>query len=226
MSKIFYEDEIVKVYNNNFQDIIKELSFNLIITDPPYNKKYKYPDYKDNMSDEDYINMLSELNRYKSVVIHYPEAFGGDIAESLGKPDKLVPWCYNTNLNRQCRLIGWFDCSPDFSKERIPYKDMKDKRNIKLMENGSKGAKLYDWWSDIGLIKNTSKEKLKGFTNQIPIKLLERIINITTNEGDVILDPFFGSGSLYFACKNTGRKCIGIEQSKKHLELFKQRLLM
>ena len=222
-NKKFFEDNVAVIYNCKFEDIIKELSFNLIITDPPYNKKYKYPDYKDNMSDEDYINMLSELNYYSSVVIHYPETFGGELAESLGKPDKLIPWCYNTNLNRQCRLIGFYGVVPDLKKVRIPYKDMKDKRNIKLIENGSQGAKLYDWWSDIGLVKNTSKEKLKNFTNQIPIKLLERIIILTTNEGDVILDPFFGSGSLYFACKNTNRKCIGIEQSRKHLELFKER---
>ena len=39
-----------------------------------------------------------------------------------------------------------------------------------------------------------------------------------------ILDPFFGSGSLYFACRNTGRKCIGIEQSQRHIDCFFQRL--
>ena len=83
---------------------------------------------------------------------------------------------------------------------------------------------MYDWFNDINLIKNVSKEKCKDFTNQIPIKLLERIIILTTKEGDTILDPFFGSGSLYFACKNTNRKCIGIELSEKHLEFFKKRL--
>ena len=86
------------------------------------------------------------------------------------------------------------------------------------------GCRMYDWFSDIQMIKNVSKEKCQEFTNQIPIKLLERILLTTTQEGDIILDPFFGSGSLYFACKNTNRKCIGIEQSVEHLKCFKIRM--
>ena len=56
----------------------------------------------------------------------------------------------------------------------------------------------YDWFNDIQMIKNVSKEKISSFTNQIPIKLLERILLMTTSQGDTILDPFFGSGSLAF----------------------------
>jgi DNA modification methylase len=78
--------------------------------------------------------------------------------------------------------------------------------------------------SDIQIIKSGGREKNENFTNQIPIKLLERIILLTTKEGDTILDTFFGSGSLYFACKNTNRKCIGIEQSHRHLEVFADRV--
>ena len=53
------------------------------------------------------------------------------------------------------------------------------------------------------MIKNVSNEKCEEFTNQIPIQLLERIILLTTKEGDTVLDPFFGSGSIYQACLNT-----------------------
>jgi site-specific DNA-methyltransferase (adenine-specific) len=223
---IFYKDDIATIYNNNFEDIIKKIdSFNYIITDPPYNINFKYVDYNDNMSDEKYINMLSILNDYNVVMIHYLEEFSGVVGEALGRPNKIVPWCYNSNLQRQCRGIAWYGCTPNFNKVKQPYKNLNDKRIKKLIENGSKGSRIYDWWNDIQLIKNVSKEKNLNFTNQIPIKLLERIILLTTNENDIILDPFFGSGSLYFACKNTNRKCIGIEQSKEHLNIFKERLL-
>jgi DNA modification methylase len=121
-------------------------------------------------------------------------------------------------------MIAWFGCNPDFDRVKQPYKNPNDKRIKKLLENGSMGARLYDWWSDIELVKNVSKEKCADFTNQIPVKLLERIILLTTEEGDTILDPFFGSGSLYFACKNTNRKCIGVEQSIQHLQSFQQRM--
>lgn len=220
----FYKDETIVVYNNNFENIIDELTFDYIITDPPYNVGYDYPDYKDKLTSEQYVNLLSPLHLHKTIMIHYAEAFCGDVGKAMGCPERCVTWCYSSNLQRQSRMIAWYGCSPDFNKVKQPYKNPNDKRIKELVNNGSKGARLYDWWNDIQLVKNVSKDKCKGFTNQIPVALLERIILLTTKEGDVILDPFFGSGSLYFACKNTKRKCIGIEQSETHLGFFKERL--
>jgi DNA modification methylase len=221
---IVYQDETLTLYNNDFRQVIKDIDFNYIITDPPYNVNYKYPDYKDNLHEEDYINLLSELNQYPVVMIHYAEDFCGIVGEAMGRPKRCVSWCYSSNLPKQSRMIAWFNCVPDFNKVKQPYKNPTDKRIKKLIEDGSEGARLYDWWSDIQLIKNVSKDKIESFTNQIPIPLLERIIKLTTNEGDTILDPFFGSGSIYFACKNTNRKCIGIEQSNIHINSFRERL--
>ena len=220
----YFKDETAVVYNCRLETILDILEFDYIITDPPYNVGYKYPDFVDKMSSDDYIEMLSRLQPYKSVLIHYPEEFCGDVGEALGKPNKCVFWCYSSNLPRQSRMIAWYGCNPDFSRVRQPYKDLKDKRIQKLIAQGSTGAKLYDWWSDIQLVKRHTKQKESSFTNQIPIQLLERILLITTNPGDIVVDPFFGSGSLYFACKKTGRRCIGIEQSSIHLQSFKRRL--
>ena len=220
----YFEDEVAVVYHGNFQDILETLKFDFCITDPPYNVNYKYPDYKDRMPDEEYVKMLSYLNNFKTIMIHYAEEFCGIVGEAMGRPTKCVSWCYSSNLARQSRMIAWFGCKPDFNLVKQPYKNPKDKRIQKLIENGSQGSRLYDWWSDIQLVKNVSKEKVCSFTNQIPVELLERIILLTTKEGDTIFDPFFGSGSLYFACKNTGRKCIGVEQSALHLQSFTERL--
>ena len=220
---LVYTDETLTLYNADMTTIIKDLTFDYIITDPPYNCKYKYPDYKDNMKDEDYIKLLSYLKPYNTIMIHYSEAFCGDIRDALGRPSKLVQWVYNSNLGKQHRTIGWFNCNPDLNKVKQPYKNPTDKRVKKLIEAGSEGTRLYDWWN-INLVKNVSKQKISSFTNQIPLEVLEKIILTTTNVGDIILDPFFGSGSIYFACKNTGRKCIGIEQSNMHIESFYERL--
>jgi len=224
MNKI-YEDDTLTLYNNNFEDIIDKLNFDYIITDPPYNINYKYPDYNDNMNEIDYINLLTNLQGFKSVIIHYPEQIINIVAEALGRVNKIISWCYNNNgSSKSHRSIAFFNCNPDFKKVKQPYKNINDKRIKKLIEKGSEGARLYDWFNDIQLIKNVSKEKCKEFTNQIPVKLLERIILLTTKEGDIILDPFFGSGSLYQACKNTNRKCIGIDISEKHLEIALNRI--
>jgi DNA modification methylase len=223
MTNPIFTDDVITLYKSNFEDIISSLKFDYVITDPPYNVGYSYPDYNDNLCSQEYIDMITNLEPYKTIMIHYPEAFCGDIGEALGCPNKLVQWVYNSNLGRQHRSIAWFRCKPDLTKVKQPYKNPNDKRIKKLIEDGSEGTRLYDWWN-INLIKNVSKEKTLSFTNQIPLEVLERIILTTTNEGDIILDPFFGSGSIYFACKNTNRKCIGIEQSQKHLEAFFDRM--
>jgi len=222
---LFYEDEVCKVYNSNMEDIINNLEYDLIITDPPYNIDYKYPDYKDKTNREEYISLFKHFKNKPCVVIHYPEAICNYVCKGIGSVNKIISWCYSNNSSSKAhRSIGFFNIIPDFKKVKQPYKNLNDKRIKKLIEKGSEGARLYDWFNDIELVKNVSKEKIKGFTNQIPIKLLERIILLTTEEGDTILDTFFGSGSIYFACKNTNRKCIGIEQSNIHLNYFLERL--
>jgi site-specific DNA-methyltransferase (adenine-specific) len=59
---------------------------------------------------------------------------------------------------------------------------------------------------------------------QKPIKLLEYLIKLVTKEGQVVLDPFVGSGSTAVAAKNLGRNYIGLEISKKYCEIAKKRL--
>ena len=78
------------------------------------------------------------------------------------------------------------------------------------------------FFTDINLIKNTSKEKVSNFTNQIPIALYERMIKLISKEGDTILDCFAGTGGLAIACKNLNRKCILIEAN--HCDIIKERL--
>lgn len=220
-----FKDETLTLYNGDFREIIEKLDYDYVITDPPYNINYKYPNYDDRMDEDEYINMFSHFQGIKTIIIHYPEAVVNYICEGIGRVSKLIAWCYNNNGSSKAhRSIAFFNCVPDFNKVKQPYKNTNDKRIKKLIEKGSTGARMYDWFNDIQMIKNVSKEKVSSFTNQIPIKLLERIILLTTSPGDTILDPFFGSGSIYFACKNTGRKCIGVEISQQHIDSFHERL--
>jgi site-specific DNA-methyltransferase (adenine-specific) len=221
---IHYNDDVATIYCGKFQDLLPTLTFNFVLTDPPYNVDYKYPDYKDKLSEEEYVKMIGLLKKYPTAMIHYAEAFCGVLHDAMGRPNRCVSWCYSSNLPRQSRMIAFYNCMPDFEKVKQPYKNPNDKRIQALIAKGSQGSRLYDWWSDIQLVKNVSKDKVASFSNQMPIELLERILLLTTKEGDTILDPFFGSGSLYFACKKTNRKCIGIEQSKVHLKAFDERL--
>jgi DNA modification methylase len=69
-----------------------------------------------------------------------------------------------------------------------------------------------------------SEEKGKRIAMQKPVDILEKIILASTDEGDIILDPFIGSGSVALACLNTNRKYIGIEISPEYVKIAEDRL--
>ena len=65
----------------------------------------------------------------------------------------------------------------------------------------------------------------KIHTTQKPLKLFEYLVSVSSNEGDVVLDPFMGSGTTGVACRNLGRRFVGIELNKNYFELGKGRIL-
>lgn len=85
------------------------------------------------------------------------------------------------------------------------------------------GVSLSDVWSDISALPHNSKEKLNHPT-QKPYKLIERLVLMLSNEDDIILDNFAGSGTLGEVCINTNRNYILIENKKEYIELIQNRL--
>ena len=80
-----------------------------------------------------------------------------------------------------------------------------------------KGIPVRDLWTDINQIQ--SGEKL-DYATQKPVKLLERIVKMYSNSGDVVLDPFAGSGTTGRACINTGRNYILFDINEKAKSVF------
>lgn len=232
--KKYYENKLIQIYNENSKDIYnmgKELPDKLIIiTDPPYNIGYNYDEYDDNMTEDNYIEMIAELSFVtdKIIIIHYPEETMKYFVPALGIPDDVITWCYNSNLpGRQSRLINWYGLKPDLNNVKFPYQNPTDKRIKRRIANGSKGRRSYDWFSDINLQKNVTKTKEGNLhTCPLPLKLMERIIKYLPSEYDdyTILDPFCGSGTTLLAAQNLGRKAIGIELSRDYCEYTKSRL--
>ena len=193
----------------------------IIVTDPPFNIGYHYNDYSDNMGADEYYEMLQSVFRdYPFVVIHYPEEIY-KIAFQVGRfPEKIVSWVYNSNTAKQHRDIAFFDVKPDFKKLGQPYKNPTDKRIMKRIADG-KQARGYDWWN-INQVKNVSKDKTEH-PCQMPLEVMENIIKLLP-EDKIIVDPFAGSGTTLLACKNLGRKYIGIEIDSKYIEIINKRL--
>ncbi len=103
--------------------------------------------------------------------------------------------------------------------------------NYELMKEKNGGKQMKDVWEfkepepDFYVSSVTPKsEKLEGkHPTQKPLGLLRRIIEASTNEGDLILDPFNGSGTTGIAANELGRRYIGIEQEEEYLALTMRR---
>ena len=86
-----------------------------------------------------------------------------------------------------------------------------------------KGKPVQTIWDDIAEINSQAKERL-GYPTQKPLALLERIINASSNPGDLVLDPFCGCGTTIDAAEKLGRKWIGIDITQLATSLIKNRL--
>ena len=87
----------------------------------------------------------------------------------------------------------------------------------------SPGLKMQDVWADIEALRSWHKERL-GYPTQKPQALLERIIEASSNEGDVILDPFCGCGTAVAAAERLKRRWMGIDITHLAVALMKNRL--
>lgn len=85
------------------------------------------------------------------------------------------------------------------------------------------GVSLSDVWTDISALPHNSKEKTEHPT-QKPVKLMERIIEMSSNEGDTVLDGCMGSGSTGVACLNLNRNFIGFEVDGKYFQIAEDRI--
>lgn len=115
--------------------------------------------------------------------------------------------------------------------DQILQKRTRDERNKSVYAKGAdgrsivagekKGVPLSDVW-EIPYLNPKAKERV-GYPTQKPVLLLERIIELASNEGDTVLDPFCGSGTTLVAAKLHKRKSIGIDVNSDAIDLALQR---
>lgn len=173
----------------------------IIVTDPPYNIGYNYTgDFTDRI--EDYGALFEPMRGHRVVMIHYMESIIQDIVPILGSPQRVIAWVSHSNMPRCWRSVCWWNCAPDLSRVRVPYRNMDDKR-VQELHRRTGGRKLPDWWH-IEQVKNVSEEKQKGYTNQIPREVVCRILQTTAIEGDCVVDPFCGTGTTALVASQLG----------------------
>ena len=116
-----------------------------------------------------------------------------------------------------------------FYEVRHPHKRCR-KCNVLLKDYGGKKAGLHpfgplvsDVWTDLHRIRH--KVRRDEHPCQLPEPVLERLLLMSTDEGDNVLDPFMGTGTTAIAAKKLGRKYIGIDIDHKYVEITKDKLI-
>ncbi|MCL4343905.1 MAG: restriction endonuclease [Nitrososphaerota archaeon] len=108
------------------------------------------------------------------------------------------------------------------SEGRLYYTKNGTARYIRYLDE-MPGTPLQDVWTDIPPINSQAKERL-GYPTQKPLELLERIIKASSNEGDVVLDPFCGCGTALDAAEKLHRHWIGIDITHLAINVIRKRL--
>lgn len=221
----------VKLFNGRFQDVFYEIEetikINAIITDPPYNNGYHYNSYKDDLPDNEYRDLFGQIDQFAQVnksnicIMQYPKEAVDIFTDMIGTPDTITTWIYNSNTPRQQRSIFNYG---KFYREQVrqAYKNPNDKRIKERIANGKIDAKAYDWWY-INQVKNVSKIKNNiSHSCPIPLELALKMVLLSSKEGDTVLDPFMGVGTIGIACRMLNRNFIGIELDKKYFNEAKK----
>jgi site-specific DNA-methyltransferase (adenine-specific) len=119
-----------------------------------------------------------------------------------------------------------------YSKERMA--TLIEQGLVALPNSGSKpalkryldeqaGTPVTDFWDDIAPLNSQAQERL-GYPTQTPIALMERIIAASSNEGDIVLDPFCGCGTTIHAAQKLKRQWIGIDVTHLAISLIERRM--
>jgi len=226
---------------------IPDNSVDMTFADPPFNLNKKYNSYSDRRSLDTYLlwckQWLTEMVRITkptgSIFVHnipkwltFYASFLNEIADfkhwiswdamstPLGKT--LMPTHYGILFYAKDRKLN------KFYEVRHPHKRCR-KCNVLLKDYGGKKAGLHpfgplvsDVWTDLHRIKHAKNRD--EHPCQLPETILERLILMTTDEGDIILDPFNGTGTTVIAAKRLGRKYIGIELDKQYVTIAEEKL--
>ena len=209
-------------------DNIKE-QFDLILTDPPYNIGWSYSG-KVNDKKKDYDMWCLEwaeacIYKLKEngvlAIINYPEnnnKLYTDLVRSGYNFVQELIWHYPTNVGqskqmytRNFRTVIIFSMNRmyTFNAEKQEYKNPTDKRIKERIKNGF--APNHYSTFEINMCKNVSKDKKNNGINQLPRELVEMLIKTYTNEGDTVLDPFVGNGTVMNIADELGRDAVGID---------------
>ncbi|MBI1934955.1 site-specific DNA-methyltransferase [Candidatus Woesearchaeota archaeon] len=237
---IIFNDDILAINS------IPLSSVDLIVTSPPYNVDIDYNLHKDDASYEEYLDFTAKwLKKCFDLAkddcrfclnIPLDKNKGGhhSVYSDIINLAKKIGWKYHStivwneqNMSKRTAWGSWLSASAPHviapvEMIAILYKDKWKK------EGGSKKSDINKdefmaWTNGVWNFNGESKKRI-GHPAPFPVELPRRCIKLFSFVGDVVFDPFLGSGTTLLAAASTKRKGIGVEIDKTYCELAKRRL--
>lgn len=204
---IYPDDYINKVICGDCLEVMKGIpdkSIDLVLTDPPYGIGLKYGNYEDTEDNwfKLFNSMLPEILRISTMAI-LPSCRIKALPYIYQKfpPDWLICWYKGSTGHRA--FVGFNDWEP------------------LLVYGKGQGVQMHDYF-------NIQSQRFDSITSQHPcpkpLKWASWLISRATQKDQIVLDPFLGSGTTAVACKELGRKFIGIEINKEYCQIAERRL--
>lgn len=238
-----------KIIQGDCLEIMRQIpdnSVDVTFADPPFNLKKKYNSYYDKHEVDEYLSWckewLTEMVRITkptgSIFVHnipkwliYFGSYLNEIAifrhwiawDAMGSPlgKTLLPNHYGILYYVKSEKFKFYDI-------RMLHKRCRNCHYI-LQDYGGKKSQMHqfgplvsDVWTDIHRIRH--KKRRDEHPCQLPIHLIERLLLMSSDEGDIVLDPFIGTGTTAIAAKRLGRKYIGIDIDPKYVEITNKKL--
>lgn len=213
-------------------------SVDVIIADPPYNLGKDYGNGSDEFSFEEYIafsqawlaNCKRVLRETGTIYVFMGVRFISYVYQILEKKLDLnfnswICWHYTQGIGKTKGFSPRHDDILMFTKSqkfkfnldaiRVPQKYYRERNNMR-------GANPGDVW-DFSHV-HYSHPNRQNHPTQKPEGLIERMVLASSDEGDLVLDPFAGSGTTARVCQQLGRQCIAIESNHEFISQIKERL--
>jgi adenine specific DNA methylase Mod len=177
-----------------------------------------YAPYSDEYINEHFVHKDSDGRLFRRADLRNPGVRPNLTYEYLASNGRLYKphpngWAVSIELMRKLDKEG-----------RLFFPAKEDARlRKKIYLDESPGVPVSDIWNDLPPIHASSQERL-GYPTQKPLAFLERIINVSSNAGDIILDPFCGCGTAVHAAQKLKRQWIGIDVTHLAISLIEKRL--
>lgn len=238
MPEPYYDDGTCVIYHGDCREYLyatsaaDALAWDTICADPPYGTN-SYA------TDRDVQDVLVRLLHFRAAVFGWPEALVAACVEARVVPTEWVTWWPTNAAMRSFNPSGALrevECIAVFGE--TAFGSLREERSAKSASivaagyvNGSTRVarkevptrRIGDLWTDPspGLGFNSH---VRVHPNEKPLTLMRRLIEGVSNAGDVVLDPFMGSGTTLRAAKDLGRRAIGIEVEERYCEIAAKRL--